>query len=78
MKLSDLARIPGVKGVRARLYYEAGIDSVEKIAALEPEEFLDQVVEYVNKSGFDGVPTLPSEALYTVDKARKIPKIFAN
>jgi hypothetical protein len=26
VKLSDLARIPGVKGTWARLYYEAGID----------------------------------------------------
>jgi hypothetical protein len=75
VKLSDLARIPGVKGIRARLYYDAGIDTPEKIAALEPEELRTQVVEYVNKSGFDGVPTLPAEAIYTVEKARALPKI---
>jgi hypothetical protein len=76
VKLSDLARIPGVKGTRARLYYEAGIDSVAKIANLEPENFLNQVVDYVNKSGFDGVPTLPAEAVYTVEKARKLPDVI--
>lgn len=75
VKLSDLARIPGVKGIRARLYYDAGIDTPEKIAALEPEELRTQVVEYVSKSGFDGVPTLPAEAIYTVEKARALPKI---
>jgi hypothetical protein len=64
-----------VKGIRARLYYDAGIDTPEKIAALEPEELRTQVVEYVNKSGFDGVPTLPAEAIYTVEKARALPKI---
>jgi len=63
VKLSDLARIPGVKGTRARLYYEAGIDSVEKIANLELEEFRNQVVAYVIKSGFDGISTLPAEAI---------------
>ena len=76
VKLSDLARIPGVKGTRARLYYEAGIDSVAKIANLEPEDFHSQVVDYVNKSGFEGVPTLPAEAVYTVDKARKLPSVI--
>ena len=54
----DLARIPGVKGTRARLYFEAGIDSVEKIASLEPEEFREMVVDHVDQSGFEGVPTL--------------------
>lgn len=65
-----------MKGTRARLYYEAGFDSVEKIANLEPEDLRDQVVEYVKESGFDGVPTLPAEAVYTVEKARYLPKIF--
>jgi len=27
VKLADLARLPGVKGIRARLYYDAGVDS---------------------------------------------------
>jgi len=32
VKLSDLARIPGVKGTRARLYHDAGVDTIEKLA----------------------------------------------
>lgn len=76
VKLSDLARNPGVKGVRARLYYDAGIDTVEKIAALEPEELRVIVMHYIAESGFEGVPTLPAEAKFTVDKARKLPSII--
>jgi len=75
VKLADLARIPGVKGTRARLYFEAGIDSVEKIASLEPEELRELVVDYVDLSGFEGVLTLAKEAVYTVEKARKSPKM---
>jgi predicted flap endonuclease-1-like 5' DNA nuclease len=75
VKLADLARIPGVKTIRARLYYDAGVDTVEKIAAMEPEELRTKIVEYVAEPGFDGIPTLPAEAKYTVDKARKLPKI---
>lgn len=75
VKLSDLARIPGIKSVRARLYYDAGIDTVEKIAALEPEELREIVVDYVDESGFDGIPTLPAEAQFTVEKARQLTSI---
>jgi len=75
VKLSDLARIPGVKSIRARLYCDAGVDTVEKIAALEPDELRTIVVDYVTESEFEGIPTLPAEAQYTVEKARKLPKI---
>ena len=64
-----------MKGTRARLYFEAGIDSVEKIASLEPEELRELVVDYVDLSGFEGVLTLAKEAVYTVEKARKSPKM---
>jgi predicted flap endonuclease-1-like 5' DNA nuclease len=75
VKLSDLARIPGVKGIRARLYYDAGIDTVEKIAAWEPDRLVEKIAEFVAKSGFEGIPTLPAEARYTIDQAKKLPKI---
>jgi hypothetical protein len=42
IRLSDLTRIPGVKGVRARLYYYAGPDAVEKARELP------NIVEYKN------------------------------
>jgi hypothetical protein len=75
VKLSDLARLPGVKGVRARLYYDAGVDTVEKMAGWDPEHLRDMIVDYVERTGFDGIATLPGEARYTVDKAKKMPKI---
>lgn len=74
VKLSDLARIPGVKDIRARLYYEAGVDTVEKLAFWEPEALRAMIVAFVAKTGFDGVPTLPKEAGFTVLSARKLPK----
>ena len=37
VKVADLARLPGVKGIRARLYYDARVDSVEAMAGWEPE-----------------------------------------
>jgi len=39
-----------VKGIRARLYYDAGIDSVEKMADWEPEALRRMVAEFVART----------------------------
>ena len=75
VKLSDLARLPGVKGIRARLYYDAGVDSVEKMASWEPEALRVMVAEYVQRTGFEGIAPLPAEVRSTVANARKLPKV---
>jgi hypothetical protein len=76
VKLSDLARIPGIKSVRARLYVDAGIDSIEKLADMEPEDLRSAVVDFIERTGFDGIPTLPKEARSAVKKAQRLPKII--
>lgn len=64
-----------MKGVRAGLYYDAGLDTVEKIAAMEPEKLRERIITNVEESGFDWVPALPAEEKYTVEKAIKLPNI---
>jgi hypothetical protein len=73
VKLSDLARLPGVKGIRARLYYDAGVDSIEKMASWEPEALRVMVTKYVERTGFEGIPPLPKEVSSTVANAQKLP-----
>lgn len=75
VKLSDLARLPGVKGIRARLYYAAGVDSVEKLAGWDPEALRLMVTDYVQRSGFVGIPPLPKEVSSTIANAKNLPKI---
>lgn len=75
VKLSDLARLPGVKGIRARLYYSAGVDSVVKMAAWEPEALRQMVTAYIEETGFDGLPPLPKEVSSTVANAQKLPQV---
>jgi hypothetical protein len=75
VKLSDLARLPGVKGIRARLYYDAGVDSVEKLAAWEPEALLALTTKFVERTGFEGIAPLPKEVSSTIANARNLPKI---
>ena len=75
VKLSDLSRLPGVKQVRARLYYDAGIDTVVKLASCEPDALVKTIKEFVKRTKFQGVPTLPQEACSTIQTARQLPKL---
>jgi len=73
VRLSDLARIPGMKGIRARLYLDAGVDTVEKLAGRDPAELREMLVAFVHRSGFDGVAPLPREAAFSVATAQRLP-----
>jgi len=75
VKVSDLARIPGVKGIRARLYYDAGVDTVEQMACWEPEALRLMAADFVQRTGFEGIAPLPAEVRFTVAYAKKLSKI---
>jgi len=75
VKLSDLSRIGAVKEVRARLYYNAGIDTVEKFAKWDPEKLREYLIEFVQRTGFKGMAPLPKEARNAVKTAKRLPKI---
>jgi hypothetical protein len=75
VKLSDLSRIGAVKRVRARLYYDAGVDTVEKMAQWDPGELRAMLIDFVERTGFDGIAPLPKEAQSAVAKAKTLRKI---
>jgi hypothetical protein len=73
-KLSQLSRLPGLKKVRGRLFFEAGLDTLTSIAALEAEDVQTLLQDYIDRTGFDGsAPTL-SEAQVAVTMARFLPE----
>ncbi len=75
VRLSDLARLPGVKGIRARLYYDAGVTSIRQMAKCEPEALLRLTAGFVERTGFAGIPPLPKEVSSTIATARTLPII---
>jgi predicted RecB family nuclease len=75
VKLSDLARLPGVKGIRARLYYDAGVGCVEEMADCEAEALLALTAEFVERTGFDGIAPLPKEVSSTIANAKRLPRV---
>lgn len=75
VKLSDLSRLPGVKGIRARLYHDAGIDSIEKLSKMKSEYVLKITREFVERTRFEGIAPLPKEVKSSISRAKKLPKI---
>ena len=75
VKLSDQARIGGHKKVRARLYHEAGLDTIDKMAACDPEEMRKRLADFIQKTGFKGIPPTPGEAQNTVTMAKYIKRL---
>ncbi len=75
VKLSDLTRIGALRRVRARLYFDAGLDTIDKIAASDPNELRKHFVTYVSETGFDGIAPLPKELRNAVMTARSIERL---
>jgi hypothetical protein len=75
VKLSDLSRVGALKSVRARLYYDAGVDTPEQIAQWKPEELQKMLAEFVKRTGFDGIAPLPKEVRNAVKLAKALPRI---
>lgn len=75
VKLADLSRLGAIKGVRARLYYDAGVDTPEKMAQWEPEALRAMLADFVRRTGFDGIAPLPKEVWNAVSAARSLPRL---
>lgn len=73
VKMADLARLFGIKGIRARLYYEAGLDSPHKFLAWQAEPLRQYLSEFVETSGFPGIPPLLKELEFTIKTAQTLP-----
>jgi hypothetical protein len=76
VKLSDLSRLPGVKGIRTRLYYDAGVDTLEVMAKWDAKELRAMLIEFVEKTGFEGIAPLPKEAASSIRTAKTLPRII--
>ena len=75
VKLADMSRIVGLKSKRARLYYDGGLDTLDKIAKSDPEKMEKMFVEFVERTKFDGTPPPLSEAAFAVKLAKYLPRV---
>jgi len=76
VRLSDLARIACLKGIRARLYLDAGIGSVEHLATLNADDLVPQLKRFLAENNSDGLTPLPDEIHGAVTAARRLGAII--
>lgn len=72
VKMADLSRMFAVKAVRTRLYLDSGYDTLDKLANTDPMALHHAMVKFVEESNFNGMPTTPKEAEFTVKEAKKL------
>ena len=70
VKIAELTRIPGLKRKRARLFYNAGLDTLEKIANSTTKEIIEKTSEYIEKHNFKGWPPERKEAEEAINIAK--------
>lgn len=75
-RMCDLARIPGIKSIRAPLYLAAGIRGIAGLAQWDADELRQHMVQHVEQTGFDGIAPLPAEIRYSIAKAQELPAIL--
>jgi len=76
VKMADLTRIVDIKGIRVRLLFEAGIDTLEKLSLCEAGELQAMITEVNRKKKMmKRGPTLV-ETTYWITQAKELPKII--
>ena len=76
VKLSNLARIGGLKKKRARLFFDTGLDTLDKIASWDTQELMEILTEFVKKTGFQGKHSSLSEVKHTIKMAKFLQRII--
>ncbi len=75
MKLSNLARIGGLKRKRARLFYDVGLDTLDKIACWDANDLTEKLEDFVKNSGFKGRGASLSEARHIISMEKFLQRI---
>lgn len=74
VKLSDLVRCGGVGPLFARMIYETGTDTIEKIADASPEELFKELDKLNKIKNYTRAKFVLEDIKYCVDFAKKLPK----
>lgn len=76
VKLSDLARIGGVGPVFARIFLDAGIDTLEKLSNSSAGEVFERIIAVNKEKGYTKVMATLKDVKLCVNTARELPKVI--
>jgi len=75
VRLADLCRISDIKGMRVRLLFNTGFDTIEKIAAQDPGEMRAQIIKINQREKIAARHPTLTETKFWVEQAKKLPKL---
>lgn len=75
VKLSDLARIWGAGPVFVRLFYEAGADTIEKLAECSPEDLFERLHAVNDERGYTKIMGSLKDVRQCIEMAKELPKV---
>lgn len=76
VKLSDLGRIGGVGPVFARIFLDAGIDTLEKLSNSSADEVFERTIAVNKEKGYTKVMATLKDVKLCVNTARELPKVI--
>lgn len=76
VKLSDLGRIGGVGPVFARIFLDAGIDTLEKLSKSSADEVFERTIAVNKEKGYTKVMATLKDVKLCVNTARELPKVI--
>ena len=74
-KISDIARAGYLRTKLSRLLYNAGVDSIEKLASWDPKKLREHLRIYITKNNWDGMVPLLGDLTNYVNSAKKLEPI---
>ena len=75
VKIADLTRIVDIKGIRVRLLYETGIDTIEKLSTCDPEKLHEKLITVNSEKHILKRHPTKNEAKYWVTQAKQLEKL---
>ena len=75
VRLADLCRISDIKGMRVRLLFDTGFDTLKKIAAQDPVEMREQIIKINQRERIAARHPTLTETKFWVEQAKKLPKL---
>ena len=75
VKLSDLVRVSGVGPVFARILYQAGTDTLAKLATSSPEWLHDRLVDINQEMGYTSAAIPMRDITYCIEVSQELPKV---
>jgi hypothetical protein len=76
VKLTDISRIKWIGPIFARLFYESGIDTTEKISNANAEELFKTLKEINEKNNYTKSNFIENDVRICIDVAKDVPKVI--